>query len=275
MSDAGKPVSVTFLDADSGGEIAWSELPPAALPQRFTPRLAFELGGVMYEVVSALPATREEAMKVGVVRVYVRSLAGSPVDPRSIVFSMPTLADDLPPLEEGAVREGRRLLELHEDDWRQIEFFSAGAEPRVSETLHHVRKVLDEERTESGAFERLHVRTGLGPPLQGVRLPLSDVHGTLRGATPLDGIAILGAPGLVKDGFAFDGGAAFELYGVAPRGEVEVLALRPSMIPDADLAADAHALAMLMLRRGLKLVDWCGARVANADPREVQAIVGR
>lgn len=89
------------------------------------------------------------------------------VNPQDILFSLPTINDDLP----SALSEGHFLtdaLALHEDDWRQFEWVSASLQPLVLKELAEIDKIWSSFSVPSGnytAFKKLHVRQLLPKPI--------------------------------------------------------------------------------------------------------------
>lgn len=257
------PVDVRFLDADSQLELMRAPLAPSALPERLVAPRRIEWRGEPYAVVSARPPTRDLAIDLGRIEVSLRRVPDG-------LFTLPTLAEELPRPDLSAVRQGR-LLQLDGDEWTQIECYGAQAAPRVTEQLARVEAVRKEQR-QDGFYPRLHIRGQLGPLLKDVALSVEEVARMLpAGALRLDGVLIEGEPGLVKDAFAFQTMNGLEVYGLAPRGAVKVLALRPPAV-STPLHEETMALSMLLLQHGLRVVDWVGARTA-ARAEELESLL--
>lgn len=237
-------VDVTFLDADSGQTIMKLKLPARQLPESFATDTTLDLGQDDWQVVEARPVTATEFIAKGALTLRLRKL--QKIDPREILFSLPTVADEVP---KGVPAEGEVLLTLHEDDWLQLELVPAEVEAQLAADLTGVRRVLEHERKGPG-FERLHIRKALPAPF-GMRVlnvaALEQRFGARRA------IAWLNQSGLVEHGFAFalPGGAV--LYGVADGPRVAQLGVSRA---DADVRALREAERLL-------LVDWCAAKVTR------------
>lgn len=256
-------VDVTFLDADGEREIVRASLPPPSLPERLLSPRRLELQGASYVVVSSSPSTRALAADLGRIEVRLRRVPEG-------VYTVPTLAEELPRVDASAARQGR-LLELDGDEWAQLECYGAQAAPRVTEQLARVEAVRGERRAD-GFYPRLHVRGQLGPLLKGVELSVEAVSQALpAGTLRLDGVLIEGEAGLVKDAFAFQTLNGLELYGLAPRGVVKVLALRKPAAA-MPLHEEAMGVSMLLLQHGLRVVDWMGATTASRA-EELEALL--
>ena len=234
------PVHVVLIDAASGQTIGEVDLPAENLPETFAVRTTLHLGGDDWTVEHAEPVTRADAAAACRLRLVVRKVMY--VDPRTILYSLPTLENAMPPMQAG---DGD-ALQLHEDDWRQVELVAARFEPEIAVELAAIREVHGER--ERAGFRRLHVRERIPDPLAGIALTIDAVA---RGARRQ--LAFDGSPGVVAGGFAFDVGVD-ALYGREEGGRVVV-------------AAAWHApglLADLARANQLIIVDWCNARMLRA-----------
>lgn len=257
-------LNVTFWNADTGKELANAPMPPASLPERLLAPRRIELSNQPYAVVSANPVTRTQAIASGKVDIYLRPLPNG-------LFTVPTLAEELPRFDPSA-RQSGRLLELDTDEWCQVEFYGASRAPRVAEQVARIALVRNEVG-DNGFYPRMHIRGQMGALLKDVDLSVDAVVNALPpGTLELDGIVIEGESGRVKDGFAFLTISGLELYGVATQGKVKVLAARLPPEP-TPLPVEAMGLSVLMLTHGLQLADWTNARTASCDAGEVEALL--
>lgn len=233
-------IRVELVDAGTGQVIARAELPVEQLPESFEADTTLHLGGDDWSVESAEPMTRAEYVASGKLRVVMRKLER--VDPKAILFSLPTIENTLPPIGAG---EGD-ALPLHEDDWRQLELVSSALEPEIAAELADIRAALT---TRKGAgYEKLHVRSRIAKPLAGREIQLAALATAL--GDPARGQVAIGG-GLVVGGFAYpvDDGV---VYGHEDGGLVQVLALLGE--PDPKLVAFAKL-------HDLVLVTWCRAEL--------------
>jgi hypothetical protein len=252
-----RKVQVTFVDAASGAVIAESKMEPEQLPETFLVDTTLHLGEEDWTVLHAEPPTRAEFAKSRrLVLTLARVEETTMMDPRQILFSLPTLNDRLP--DDGEPADGREAV-LAEDDWRQVELVSAGLRAAVDEEIRAIAAIHQAHRRGPG-FDELHVRSRVERPL-GSGLAADALHA-------LD----LGAPRalrLDRHGHRVHGGFAHALaasdwllYGVADGGVVAVLGLHPGAEPPSDAAV--QALEALAGRHGLIVVDWC--RCAVGEP---------
>jgi hypothetical protein len=233
-------VHVVLINAATQQVLGEVDLPAEQLPETFAAATTLHLGDRDWSVERAEPATRAEYVAARRLRLVIREIQR--VDPKTILFSLPTLEHALPPMQDGdgdAVR-------LHEDDWRQLELVSAELEPAIEAELAAIREIRAER--EGVGFRRLHVRERIPDPLAGTDIALDTVR---RGRRRDLGFA--GGAGIVVGGFAFDAGDG-AIYGREDGGRVVVLGAwrtEPGMLVDL---ARAHRLV---------IVDWCAARMGR------------
>ena len=115
------------------------------------------LGKVDWLVLDTTPSWVEEIVKAGKVSLVLRKVQY--VDPNTILFSLPTVADVIP--EE--LVEGEPALRMHEDDWLQLELVPQEVVGKAQRDLEAIKVVLASEREKAG-FKRLHIRKALHSP---------------------------------------------------------------------------------------------------------------
>jgi len=229
-------IHVLLINAETGTPLAEVKLPPEQLPESFAVATTMHLGDSEWSVERAEPATRAEAAAAGRLRLVLRPIQR--VDPKQILFSLPTLENALPPTRDGS----GDVLRIHEDDWRQVELVAPRFEPEIAAELAAIREV-HAERTGPG-FRRLHVRERIPEPLAGTAIAIDAVARAPRRLLGFDG-----ATTVVAGGFAVDvvGGA---IYGYEEAGRVVVVGA---------WRAGSEALATLARAQQLIIVDWCRA----------------
>lgn len=249
-------VHLTLIDADSGATLTETEIPSEQLPATFAEPTTLSLGGDSWSVVEAEPLTATERLQSGRVRLTLRRMA--PLNPQDILFSLPTISDELPSCEPGTAG-----LTLHEDDWRQIELCAAAQGESVTECLSKIDLVCREKRHRSGTFQEIHIRRELPDLLVGVTVTKEALRAAFPGAVDLDGVAVSGC-GRVVDGFALGLASGICLYGFWREGRAAVLAFQ-IVEDEAEVGSDAAAIAGLMSAHGLRLVNWCRRAVAEEE----------
>ena len=228
MSDA-TIIDVAFIDVDT--ELEFLKL---KYPLRQVPGLEsmLKLGKEEWLVVDV------QQVATGGVKLFLRKVLKS-IDPGTILFSLPTVADEIP---EEVPGEQAGALRLHEDDWLQLELLPVEVVNQASTDLQAIRAVLASERRGPG-FEQLHVRKGLAAPFAGHPLELRALRERFGTEHP---IAYLKGKGVLKGGFAFLLPSGGSLYGQERGGQVVALGLTTRDPCPVE---------------GLTLIDWIAAEV--------------
>lgn len=145
------------------------------------------------------------------------------VDPKTILFSVPTLANELPPLEPATAEPDGPYCYFHEDDWLQIELLPRETVNGVQSLVSEFKAFEEHHRTESGwrnVFVRHHTFSEDLPS-----------RFTLDAISEKFAPALMGELYLISSGYAMRvvGGFSFELedkvwlYGHAVDGAVQSL----------------------------------------------------
>ncbi|MET7401133.1 hypothetical protein ABZS66_47400 [Dactylosporangium sp. NPDC005572] len=223
-------IAVEFVDAASGAVFAQADLRPEQLPADFSVRTTLQLGGEPWLVETA--ARPAPGRLVLTVRRIERAA------PELLLYSLPTLCEALPPLAPGPVPGG--CLELHEDDWRQVEAVAPAAATVVEAEFAAIRRVYGQHRDGAG-FRDLHART-VGPLTP--RLPWGALG---RPEHEYAGVCFRGAPRPVAGGFAVVV-RGVTWYGLREADQITLLAVAGPVTPTA---------GAVLSWAGLALVDWC------------------
>jgi hypothetical protein len=261
-------IHVTFLDSATGKHIAHSEMPPDHLPDSFEAETTLEIQARTYRVVSAKPMTKPEFVELGRLTIELLEIQTRQVDPGEILYTLPTISEDLPLMAPGSTKLKKSVLEMHEDDWRQVECVHRTFRPELKEQLRAIARIYDEQREPMGAFREIHVRKLIPQPLPGEAIDVDTLIGVLAqvGAPQLlEGIAIEKAAGLIEHGFAIRHAAGPIWYGIAIEGRVVVLGLHGANTEPLDEAVRAP-LAALCERFELDFVDWVRAAAWEPGP---------
>jgi hypothetical protein len=257
-------VAVEFVDSATGECFARSDIPAPRLPATFLVDTTLSLAGEPWSVVRAEPPTAAEFRASG--RLVLTLSRVTSVSPDDILYSLPTLCDRLPALAPASA--DLDPLQLHEEDWRQVELVSAGLVDVVQTELAAIQHVHQENAVTAPdgslvGFRRLHVRTApavpLSPPLPEARLwELLPVHRTYPG------VGFASTPGIATDSFAYASGP-INVYGLRAGGHVGVLGFQVTGSGSEAVADAAAGLAGLMRAFSLVLVDWCRCAIVGPD----------
>lgn len=244
MGHGAEIIDVTFVDADTGQTFLQLKLPARQLPESFSAATTLNLGKDDWQVIEAAPVTAAEFVASRRLTLRMRKLQA--IDPREILFSLPTVADVVPQVVPPAAGAPEPLLTLHEDDWLQLELVPEEVAERTQPDLDAIAKVLSTARKGPG-FERLHIRKALPAPFSHRVLEVAALQRRF-GA----GGAIAAPGGVLEGGFAFGLPGGGVLYGQSDGPRVSALGLRRREDDAAELMRDER----------LVLVDWVAARRA-------------
>jgi hypothetical protein len=177
------------------------------------------------------------------------------MNPKNILFSVPTLSDDMPVLDPIDKPPSRSDVVLHEDDWSQLEFFPRTAAGEIRRLLTEL-KTFEQANRKSSGWKKPYVRKIARTPVISAPEPLKQLEARL--GTGAGGAAFITETnaflGRVHSGFTFDLGGNIQLYGYTQKNDVPVLAA--SVGPNADNMKLAAAFMKLNKSDGLMLVDW-------------------
>jgi hypothetical protein len=159
-------IHVLYVDADTGSAISQSMVPIEKLPDSFeadtTVHMA-ERGD--FRVVTAEPVTAAQFRRTGELRLTLQRAKIVRLDPANVLYSLPTICDELPSPAPASTKLGKRVLQMHEDDWRHTEFVSISQLPEIERHLAAIRQIYAEHRDGVG-FREIHVRKGPAKPLE-------------------------------------------------------------------------------------------------------------
>jgi hypothetical protein len=253
-------IDVTLINDATGEILGVTRMPPANLPESFEVATTLHLGEEEWSVVDAQPQTRQAYSKSK--RLLLRLRRIEMVDPRTILFSLPSICKVIPKLGEEKLAGNE--LQIAEDDWRQVEFVSAELAPAVDDEIAKIR-LIHENCAASVGWREIHVRAEPVTPIV-CDLSLPDLA-TALGVEPNPiGITYYGAPSRIADGYAFTSLEGVTIYGVAPSAKVRVIAF--AQFPDqADNSLWRQRLQSLVRDISLHWVHWCRCiRAATDDP---------
>ena len=246
-----KTISVHLIDDSTSDPIGSHELLPADLPDSLDPFTVLHIGTQDWELVYASPAKQSQYLKSRKLTLFVVP-PGHP-HPDRVQFSSPTLSNDLPASSEGS--SNGLLIELHADDWRQIEFLPRESLPAIHEEMAAVEALLHpRDGSSPSTWRQIHVRR-----LDRRQLNL-DFEAVCQALSITDigqfSFAKSGIGGHVAEGFALQSDRHV-FYGTRQDDRVKELGfvfLGVGEIP-------AGSVQDLMQKYGLVLVDWPHAKI--------------
>jgi len=179
------------------------------------------------------------------------------IDPKSILFSLPTLCDGTPAVEPGTRPDN--CYSLHEDDWRQIEFVPQANRAYIDSELQSLAAFKLQNRRGPG-WTSVYLRREHPVPLSTVGLHLPQTLSLSESPLWLGS----GPPwgGLVKGGFALSDITNWSIYGqrVANGQVVQLAVSNGASEPSRVLVSTIRE---LVDNFGLLLVDWYAASIVD------------
>ena len=265
-------IQLEVINADTKQLLSKVMVSANGLPALFYPGQIVTIFDTSWEVEKAEPASSWEFIDRGSLRLLVR--VPVPVhEVTPILHHVPTIADSVPPLASGTSKAGKSVLELDEDDWRQVEFVSYDQKKSVEVCLAQIKTIYAQE-TERRGFSRVHVRSEMSEPLYGVNIRAAEVYDIFgASALPFTGLAFSRFSGLISGGFALETNTEITIYGQQDKGIVKALCMGATE-PTGRFRAHVEALATFAIFHRLCLVDWVNTTLVPPDMDEFRRHFG-
>lgn len=186
------------------------------------------------------------------------------VDPKTLLYSLATISDELPALDPKHKAKERDLV-LLEDDWRQFEVVSRAHMPLVNAEIADIQRIFTEKSKPVGnfrAFTALHVRKRLPKPIH-TPLRWSDFSKACA-VTSVSTVSFRGAPTVIANGFSVQL-HGLSLYGLRDGETITTLGFVSTQTPALSIEA-AERLAAFLEANNLILVHWPSATVFTDKP---------
>jgi hypothetical protein len=177
------------------------------------------------------------------------------IDPSKILYSTPTIPNELPPMVRFKGNGDAKIFPINEDDWSQVEFLNSSQLPEIQKTMLEYKAFEAENRRDVG-WQNVYVRRFEHKPLFSSMRPknkLLSILGATEGAPPIVH-SVNEISGLVKNGFSIVIGTGVTLYGYTDG--LKVKALGASLGGNPDNQSLVIAFSKLNHKFGLILVDW-------------------
>lgn len=268
-------IETIFLDADTHNVIGQVAIPEEDLPQSFAQATTLHLGDEDWQVIQADPLTSEEFTQTRKLVLTLRKIVMVPT--KDILYSLPSLCHEIPAILSGSTKQGKDVFELHEDDWRQIEFVSSLYRSAIDAQLAEIGRIYREASVDTGrflAFRKIYLRQQIPTPLP-KGIGLEDLAAFFP-CVPhwYDGLAYQQCEGLLEGGFAFSV-AHIVFYGQQNDDMVSVLGVKAVSGDKGQSKELADALQKWMSASDLLLVDWCYMRLIPANRELLEAFLMR
>lgn len=177
------------------------------------------------------------------------------VDPKTIYYSISTIADEIGPLEPVEGTPTASDVTMHEDDWRQIEFFPSSRLAELQRTMEQLTG-FEAANRHGQVFRNVFVR--YLPPALVLKAPeavssLAHELGVEARPGPIL-VTTSSITGRVAPGFALELPGNVALYGRADSTGITVLGADVGQNGDHETLA--RAFMKLNAAHGLIAVDW-------------------
>jgi hypothetical protein len=267
-------VEVFFVDAATGKAFAQASMPPESLPETFARDTTLDLAGQDWRVVKAEPLTAREFTRTGKLVLTLEKVVSMPA--RDILYTLPTICDEIPGIAKGTTKQGKNIFEMHEDDWRQIELVSRSYLEMINSQFSEIVRIFKDHGVRGDkflGFRDIYVRKGIKAPIQ-TRFALSELYAVFPASrSDYDGFAYRQGDGLIAGGFAF-GIDALTVYGQQIDGLIKALGIQFSVGKVNDSISVAAYFETIMAVHNLCLVDWCGTIAVNAEIEDLRQYLG-
>ena len=245
-------IEVKFYEGKSEVPFAVSNVPIEQLPDTFEIDTTMHLGDDDWRIVGAEPAEKNQFRKSGQLSLYMAKSEISQVDPNELLYSLPTISNDIAGVENAETLEN--IAVLREDDWRQFEFVARTYESTINEEFGHIKNIYENYR-EGAGFKKLHLREKIITPLEGSPLTLDLLEESFDIAKKYEGVAFNNAAATIVGGFALQTESGWLLWGqVNETGEI--LALNISQTKESNIVGISDNIDQFTEKNDLYIVDW-------------------
>ncbi len=239
-------IRVEFIESGKDKPFAVSMVPIGQLPETFEAATTLDIADKKWSVVDATPKLRSDFERSGKLRVVLSPV--QMVNPKDILFSLPTINDRMCALQKTKSLDG--MLVIHEDDWRQVEFISEKLLGDVDTEIKGIRTVYETKRKGVG-FTGMHIRKLIETPILDGVIPYSALKNLFSVSEEFSGFGISSYMAVAEHGFAFETTDGLRFYGVLNQdGNVVFLCL-------ATTEGLADKCRDMMRTFHLVGVDWC------------------
>ncbi|MCP4417232.1 MAG: hypothetical protein GY805_11460 [Chloroflexi bacterium] len=261
-------IDVIFWDVDAKETFARQVIPVEQLPQSFEAQTILHLGDDDWEVVNARPMTVERYTETGSLILELRKRRMDYVSleqaQKNILYSQPTICKEIPKIAIGSSKLGKNVLELDEDEWRQIELLSPVYKETIVAQLLGIQRIFKEQSDAGGSvmgFKEIYLREGISNPLNQAIHPNDIISYAKQNPMIYEGLAYEKVAGLLQGGFAFNTGN-LDFYGTLKDYKITALCIH-GRIRDFSIE-ESTFLHDIMTKFDLYIVDW--RRLVSLSP---------
>lgn len=240
-------VTVEFIENGAKNPFSISEIPIEQLPDTLELETDPEIQEQHWRVVQAIPQDKKEFIKTGKLRIILDKI--QMVDPRELLFSLPTINDEICETENVPINN---LFVIHEDDWRQREFISKKYDLEIKQELNAIVEIYEKHRVGVG-FDKVHLRGSIANPLTDKNIRFEEFNQGLNITKISDGFGLAGG-GKVKNSFAFQIAPETTFYGQTENGSITVMCVQGD-------ENSIQSIRKITEQYSIVFVDWCKAEL--------------
>ena len=257
-----KTINVQFIESGKSEPFAVSDMPLKQLPDTFEIDTTMHLGDDDWRVIAAEPAEKEKFRKKGSLKLTLQKVIVEMVDPKEILYSIPTISNDIAGVEDAKSLEN--VAVFMEDDWRQFEILSIKYERKIEEDLKAVDGIYENHKSGMG-FKEIHLRKLITKPLKNVDLKLEAIIKHFGMKHQYSGVAFNNVAATLVNGFALSTESGWLLWGqINDEGNIEFLNVAQTEESNIDLFSSK--IDAFLTINGLYAVNW--PRVFWAGPNK-------
>lgn len=245
-------IKVEFFEGKNEEPFVRSNIPVEQLPDTFEINTTMHLGDEDWHVIAAEPAKKEDFKKAGKLKITLAKPETTMMDPKDILFSLPTINDALPAVEDGRSLENGVVF--HEDDWRQCEFISRVHKDVITTEIKAIFDIHENYRQDSG-FDKIHIRQVIINPLERTKITVEMLKTNFDLEKEYLTVAFNTAATSVVGGFALQTKSNWILWGYVDENET-VQALNLAPMTEASLKEISKQVDAFIIAQDLYLLDW-------------------
>jgi hypothetical protein len=253
-------IEVTFIDELTEESLGVTQIAANNLPDVFEKDTTINLSGVDWNVLNSRPKTRAQYTKSKQLILWIRRVEDT--SESDILYNLPSICKKFPDVTDLSLT-GNELV-LAEDDWRQFEFISNTFAAKVDKNIAQIQRIHDNAKDGMG-WRELYLRSKPEIPISN-NIALTYLASMLQVSAKSAGITYDGSQSPIKEGYSFTLNDDFSVYGIAPKGKIQVIAIgQDCNVPPNEDSIDL--LQQLARKFNFDLVHWCRClRLHPDDP---------
>ncbi len=259
MSVFTNKISVNFIDANTGQIFMTSSIPIDQLPDTFEIDTTMHIGQNEWSIESADPNKKDDFRKTKNLTLILRKV--EMVALQELLYSLPTICNYFGEVNEG-LSKNDQVLEIMEDEWRNIEFILNSYSEDIDEMLEGIQQIHSEHRVEVG-WNEIYVRRKIEFPFDKADIKIAVMFDAFSDNQLYSGVSYTNSQGEIENGFAFKTKGGITFYGRTAKSKLRELCVY-EIVPTDAIERDIDSLEKFCIENNLSIVDWC--RVFHALP---------